>query len=171
MLSHSILTLGSEPICLCFARDRYHNRQIVVMATADCEAVPHQTEQAPNQTGDCPKGASCAKKGQRRQHKRVRRVVTLGVQLVGERDIVVTSPESGFSITYRKDGLAPMLVAIDDIGRSSEPSMEVLGTSMEGCSSESPLSRLATFLICLAESNLPACESLPARGRRACGRG
>ena len=39
--------------------------------------------------------------------------MTLGVQLVGERDIVVTSPESGFSITYRKDGLAPMLVAID----------------------------------------------------------
>ena len=96
------------------------------------------------------------------QHKRVRRVVTLGVQLVGERDIVVTSPESGFSITYRKDGLAPMLVAIDDIGRSSEPSMEVLGTSMEGCSSESPLSRLATFLICLAESNLPACASIRA---------
>jgi hypothetical protein len=93
------------------------------MATADCEAVPHQTEQAPNQTGDCPKGASCAKKGQRRQHKRVRRVVTLGVQLVGERDIVVTSPESGFSITYRKDGLAPMLVAIDGIGRPPEPSM------------------------------------------------
>ena len=52
----------------------------------------------------------------------MRRVVTLGVQLVGERDIVVTS-ESGFSITYRKDGLAPMLVAIDGIGRSSEPSM------------------------------------------------
>jgi hypothetical protein len=51
--------------------------------------------------------------------------VTLGVQLVGERDIVVTSPESGFSITYRKDGLAPMLVAIDGIGRSSQPS-EVL---------------------------------------------
>jgi hypothetical protein len=48
--------------------------------------------------------------------------VTLGVQLVGERDIVVTS-QSGFSITYRKDGLAPMLVAIDGIGRSSEPSM------------------------------------------------
>jgi hypothetical protein len=45
----------------------------------------------------------------------------LGVQIVGDRDIVVTCPDSGFSITYRKDGLAPMLVAIDGIGRSSEP--------------------------------------------------
>jgi hypothetical protein len=45
----------------------------------------------------------------------------LGVQIVGDRDIVVTSPDSGFSITYRKDTLAP-LVAIDGIGRSSEPS-------------------------------------------------
>jgi hypothetical protein len=51
--------------------------------------------------------------------------MTLGVQLVGDRDIVVTGPDSGFSITYRKDGLAPMLVAIDGIGRSSQPS-EVL---------------------------------------------
>ena len=48
-------------------------------------------------------------------------MVTLGVQLIGERDIVVTSPDSGFSITYRKDGLAPMLVAIDGIGRASDP--------------------------------------------------
>ena len=46
----------------------------------------------------------------------------LGVQIVGDRDIVVTCPDSGFSITYRKHGLAPMLVAIDGIGRSSEPS-------------------------------------------------
>ena len=29
-------------------------------------------------------------------------------------------PESGFSVTYRKDGEAPMLVAIDDIGRSDD---------------------------------------------------
>jgi hypothetical protein len=56
----------------------------------------------------------------------VRRIVTLGiqivgddlgVQIVGDRDIVVTCPDSGFSITYRKDSLAPMLVAIEDIGR------------------------------------------------------
>jgi hypothetical protein len=46
----------------------------------------------------------------------------LGVQIVGDRDLVVTCPESGLSITYRKDGLAPMLVAIDGIDRSSEPS-------------------------------------------------
>jgi len=47
--------------------------------------------------------------------------VTLGVKIVGERDIVVSS-DCGYSITYRKEGLAPMLVAIDGIGRSSEPS-------------------------------------------------
>ena len=46
----------------------------------------------------------------------------LGVQIIGDRDIVVTSPASGFSITYRKDGLAPMLVAVDGFDRSSEPS-------------------------------------------------
>jgi hypothetical protein len=44
----------------------------------------------------------------------------LGVQIIGDRDIVVTSPDADFSITYRKGGLAPMLVAIDGIGRSSE---------------------------------------------------
>jgi hypothetical protein len=47
----------------------------------------------------------------------VRRVVTLGVELINNRDIVISSPESGFSVTYRKDGDAPMLVAIDGIGR------------------------------------------------------
>jgi hypothetical protein len=45
--------------------------------------------------------------------------VTLGVQIIGERDIVVTSPDFGFSITYRKDGLAPMLVAIENIGHQA----------------------------------------------------
>ena len=62
----------------------------------------------------------------------MRRIVTLGVellgseglgvQLIGDRDIVVSSPQSGFSITYRKDGLAPLLMAVDGIDRSSEPS-------------------------------------------------
>jgi hypothetical protein len=46
----------------------------------------------------------------------------LGVQIIEDRDIVVSSPESGFSITYRKDGLAPMLVAVNGIDRASEPS-------------------------------------------------
>ena len=45
----------------------------------------------------------------------------LGVQIIGDRDIVVTSPDSGFSITYRKDGDAPMLFAIDGIDRSDDP--------------------------------------------------
>jgi len=47
----------------------------------------------------------------------VRRVVTLGVELINNRDLVISSPESGFSVTYRKDGDAPMLVAIDGTGR------------------------------------------------------
>jgi hypothetical protein len=47
----------------------------------------------------------------------VRRIVTLGVEILGDdrlgvqviggRDIVASNPESGLSITYRKDGLAP----------------------------------------------------------------
>ena len=45
----------------------------------------------------------------------------LGVQIIGDREIVVTSPDSGFSITYRKDGDAPMLFAIDGIDRSDDP--------------------------------------------------
>jgi hypothetical protein len=46
--------------------------------------------------------------------------VTLGVELINNRDIVVSNPESGFSVTYRKDGDAPMLVAVDDIGRLAD---------------------------------------------------
>ena len=46
----------------------------------------------------------------------------VGVQIIGGRDIVVSNPDAGFLIAYRKDGVAPMLVAIDGIGRSSEPS-------------------------------------------------
>jgi hypothetical protein len=48
--------------------------------------------------------------------------VSLGVQLVNDRDIVVSQAESGFSVTYRKDGDAPMLYAIDGIDRSDDPS-------------------------------------------------
>ena len=46
----------------------------------------------------------------------------LGVQIIGDRDLVVSCPELGLSVTYRKDGLAPMLIAVDGIDRSSEPS-------------------------------------------------
>ena len=52
----------------------------------------------------------------------VRRIVSLGVQLINDRDIVVSQPELGFSVTYRKDGDAPMLYAIDGIDRSDNPS-------------------------------------------------
>jgi hypothetical protein len=51
----------------------------------------------------------------------VRRIVTLGVELVNDRDIVVSHPESGFSVTYRKDGDAPMLFAVDGIDFSDDP--------------------------------------------------
>jgi hypothetical protein len=47
--------------------------------------------------------------------------VSLGVQLINNRDIVVSQPEFGFSVTYRKDGDAPMLYAIDGIDRSDNP--------------------------------------------------
>ena len=46
----------------------------------------------------------------------------LGVQIIGDRDLVVSCPELGLSVTYRKVGLAPMLMAVDGIDRSSEPS-------------------------------------------------
>ena len=46
----------------------------------------------------------------------------LGVQIIGDRDLVVSCPESGYSVTYRKDGLAPILIAVDGIDGSSEPS-------------------------------------------------
>ena len=46
----------------------------------------------------------------------------LGVQIIGDRDLVVSCRESGLSITYRKDALAPVLIAVDGIDRSSEPS-------------------------------------------------
>jgi len=48
--------------------------------------------------------------------------VTLGVELINNRDILVSQPETGFSVTYRKDGHAPLLVAIDGIGRLADHS-------------------------------------------------
>ena len=34
---------------------------------------------------------------------------------VRDRDIIVRKPSDGLSITYRKDGFAPMLVALDGV--------------------------------------------------------
>jgi hypothetical protein len=48
--------------------------------------------------------------------------VTLGVELINDRDIVVSHPESGFSVTYRKDGDAPLLIAIEGIGSFADQS-------------------------------------------------
>ena len=47
--------------------------------------------------------------------------MTLSVELKNERDIVVSQLQTGFSVTYRKDGDSPMLYAIDGIDRSDEP--------------------------------------------------
>ena len=44
----------------------------------------------------------------------------LGVELINDRDIVVSNPESGFSVTYRKDSHAPMLVAIAGMDRFAD---------------------------------------------------
>ena len=41
--------------------------------------------------------------------------MTLGVELINNRDIIVSHPDSDLSVTYRKDGDAPVLVAIDGI--------------------------------------------------------
>ena len=55
----------------------------------------------------------------------VRHIVTefaeLSIQLV-HRDIIVTMPETGYSVTYRKDGKSPLLFAIEGIDRSDIPS-------------------------------------------------
>ena len=42
--------------------------------------------------------------------------MTLDVELIDNRDIVVSNPLAGFSVTYRKDGDAPILV-----GRFPDP--------------------------------------------------
>ena len=48
--------------------------------------------------------------------------MSLGVELIDERDIVVSQADTGFSVTYRKDDEAPMLFAINGIDRSDDPS-------------------------------------------------
>ena len=40
---------------------------------------------------------------------------------VRDRDIIVSKPSDGLSITYRKDGFAPMLMAIDGIRDKPTP--------------------------------------------------
>lgn len=46
--------------------------------------------------------------------------MTLGVELINNRDIVVSQPETGLSVTYRKDGDAPLLYAINGIDRRDD---------------------------------------------------
>ena len=44
----------------------------------------------------------------------------LKLELIDDRDIVVSHPKSGFSVTYRKTGNEPMLIAIDGIDRVTD---------------------------------------------------
>ena len=70
--------------------------------------------------------------------------MTLDVELKNERDIVVSHPELGFSVTYRKDGDAPMLVAIDGIDQNDDPlKVKFWAQALEGCLSKSPRGWLA----------------------------
>jgi hypothetical protein len=48
--------------------------------------------------------------------------VPLGVEVINDRGIVVSNSESGLSVTYLKDGDAPMLVAIDGMSRVADQS-------------------------------------------------
>jgi hypothetical protein len=54
----------------------------------------------------------------------VRPIVTefadLSIQLV-QHDIIVTMPETGYSVTYRKDGRSPWLFAVEGIDRTDIP--------------------------------------------------
>jgi hypothetical protein len=43
--------------------------------------------------------------------------VTRGVEVINDPDIVISNPESGFSVTYRRDGDAPMLIAVNGMDR------------------------------------------------------
>jgi hypothetical protein len=77
----------------------------------------------------------------------VRRVVALGVELINDRDIVISSPESGFSVTYRKDGDAPMLVAIDGIGRVvDQAKVKFWAQAWKAAHEKARAGRLAKFL-------------------------
>ena len=46
----------------------------------------------------------------------------LTVQVLDDRDIVVTMADTGFEVTYRKDGNFPMLVATDRMRDGLGPS-------------------------------------------------
>jgi hypothetical protein len=81
--------------------------------------------------------------------------VTLKLELIDDRDIVVSHPESGFSVTYRKTGNEPMLIAIDGIDRVADGVKgEVLGSSLESRLSKGPRTRLAKLLTLSAPSPL-----------------
>jgi hypothetical protein len=99
--------------------------------------------------------------------------VTLGVELFNDRDIVVSQPESGFSVTYRKDPEAPMLVAIDGIGRSEDAKLNFWVQAWKAAYQKAR-ARLAAPLVSrsLARSPAVAGESFPSccMSRRIAGR-
>ena len=73
--------------------------------------------------------------------------MTLGVELINNRDIVVSNPKSGFSVTLSKGWRRPHACR----GRRHRPSCrssegEILGASLEGGPSEGPGDRLAELV-------------------------
>ena len=71
--------------------------------------------------------------------------MTLGVEMINDRDIVVSQPRTGFSVTYRKDGDAPMLVAIDGIDEIDRfPDQERLNFLVKACKAAYEKARAAS---------------------------
>jgi len=67
--------------------------------------------------------------------------------LINDRDIVVSNPESGFSVTYRKDSHAPMLVAIAGMDRfADQAKVKFWAQALEGSASEGARGGLVELL-------------------------
>lgn len=48
-------------------------------------------------------------------------LATVEMQVLHNRDLVVTDPETGHRVTYRKDGESPVLVATDSMREDLDP--------------------------------------------------
>jgi hypothetical protein len=48
-------------------------------------------------------------------------VADVDVQVLHDRDLVVTRPDTGEQVTYRKDGASPMLIFMDSMRMDPDP--------------------------------------------------
>jgi hypothetical protein len=48
-------------------------------------------------------------------------VADVDVQVLHDRDLVVTRPDTGEQVTYRKDGASPMLILMDSMRMDPDP--------------------------------------------------